>query len=381
MKSVLHAPVALAAIALLASPAASKEETHEEYLERLEEEKERMTAQKDLLEARTTYIEALPLPGFENTTKLENDGGKLEATMLSAEALGHAASSISGALKNWVGDNGLAILENDEAFSVLSAKAIEYEIASLQAEFISALAAGGDGLKDTDGLLGGSLGLPGGIALASKLIGMLGSETTISYKKAEAADEAMLVAALAGMFSGKDVYTTRSVTGLGAQGKTILAHFEALEELARQAKKAQATLAAVKKPKSSQKRRLARLSATLERFSDFEKSVIPPDDKGLSPLFRAARDLDLHGLGRPVLRVRVAEAGGSLINSKNIGTFFGADPLRISGGAVVTYTLTDPTKGSVIASGVMHCATAKTSIRAVHRRSYRKAKTPCRWAR
>lgn len=90
-----------------------------------------------------------------------------------------------------------------------------------------------------------------------------------------------------------------------------------------------------------------------------------PDDKGVVPIVQAARYANLLGDERRVLRVNVDETGGSVVNTKNIATTFGVDPVKVSGGLLVSYTLTDPNMGRVLAGNVLHCRTTLASLRRV----------------
>lgn len=118
-------------------PLHAQQETQEQYIARLAAEKERdvaekdrLTAQKDLVTAQTAYIEALPIPGFENTTTLEGDAGSMEAAMLSAEAMGFAARGIADRLDGKLGDE-VVVMTSGEVVDLALADTIMSEIGYL----------------------------------------------------------------------------------------------------------------------------------------------------------------------------------------------------------------------------------------------------------
>lgn len=83
------------------------------------------------------------------------------------------------------------------------------------------------------------------------------------------------------------------------------------------------------------------------------------------PLYKVARYTALFEGNAVVATVHADFSGGSSVTTKNLWTYLGADPMRISGGLVASYTLTDPTTGKIIASGIVPCRTAFTSLRKV----------------
>ncbi|MCB2086162.1 MAG: hypothetical protein H6919_11435 [Sphingomonadaceae bacterium] len=369
-------------------PLHAQQETQEQYIARLAAEKERdvaekdrLTAQKDLVTAQTAYIEALPIPGFENTTTLEGDAGSMEAAMLSAEAMGFAARGIADRLDGKLGDE-VVVMTSGEVVDLALADTIMSEIGYL------------DGLLDLttvsrptsppDPIAGGGVGIgvAGAISLVTELSKLLGNESTISYKAAAEVDSLLLATAVAGRLNGR-AYSPSATLGLGKGGRELLAQYEAL---ANRMRAADARQAAIEKKKPAQqspaeKTELATLKQALGRHAALAKQVATPTDKGVLPIHQAAKAISVFADGRTVLQVEVEKAGGSLVNSKNIGTMFGDDPVRVTGGVIVSYRLFDPREGKVEAAGVLNCATTRTSLGSMHRRTYKidPAKA-CRWA-
>ncbi len=100
-----------------------------------------------------------------------------------------------------------------------------------------------------------------------------------------------------------------------------------------------------------------RLTAAVTRFDAFFARVTAPDSAGIVAVAQAALLEQRLPDKWLALRVHVEKAGGSLINRKNILTFFGFDPIRVSGGLVASYTILDPADGRVLGGGVLSCRT------------------------
>jgi len=64
-----------------------------------------------------------------------------------------------------------------------------------------------------------------------------------------------------------------------------------------------------------------------------------------------------------VLRVEVNRAGGTMITVKNLWTAVGLPAIRLSGGVIASYSLTDRTNGTVRLSGTVVCRTELTGLR------------------
>jgi hypothetical protein len=112
-------------------------------------------------------------------------------------------------------------------------------------------------------------------------------------------------------------------------------------------------------------RAIAALDSALERYRNFFTRVTTADDDNIVPIVYAARLQQLLPAGRQVLRVYVDEASGSLLRIQNIGTMLGADPLRVSGGSVISFLVTDPRTGQVQTAGVLTCTSALATLRQV----------------
>ncbi len=65
------------------------------------------------------------------------------------------------------------------------------------------------------------------------------------------------------------------------------------------------------------------------------------------------------------------------MNTKNLATTFGADPLKVSGGVVASYLLIDSSTGAATSGGVLTCNTTLASIRSVQERKWRNKAPMC----
>lgn len=324
-----------------------------------------LTQQTALITAQKAYIEALPLPEFENKTELADaNAGSIEATMLSAVALGSAARKIAADIDGGIDDKGVVLLTAAEEVDLTIGLAMRREIDSLKALFVDA------GIEKEDfSLAGGGIGPIEALTLVSELGGLLGSESKLAYRSAAEIDDNVFVTSLAGALV-KPVYTVQSTMNLDADGYGLLRSFRELAAMAANGAARQKQLKDLGKGiTDAQKQQLAKLEAAATRFAALEKVVLTKDDKGLVPLYQAARVMAAFPAGRKILRVQVIKAGGSVITEKNFGTtILGADPMKITGGIVVGYRLSSLDDGQIARAGILSCGTDRLSLRNVHRK-------------
>ena len=380
---------------LLATPGYAQTATEAERLEeiaRLNAQSALATAQAGAATAETTRINAeagrdkariqsLGLPSFEGTTTLSGtNAGAMEATMLAMHALQSAADQISesvcliGVTPRQLSDLSdenkkkpkCAVFPNTQPYLVLAgAEAVDFspvsvidaQIWGLRAEFLAA----GIDLQTQDHRLRLFSGVTTGIAALSAIAGMLRSETTVSAVELSAVGDRALAGAVAGRLG--NTYLPSAAIG---PVKTTSRLFIDLAELVRLRQQAASKLAT-----ETDTARKAALTAVIARFDAFSAKVTTPDDKGVVPIVRAARLDELDALRPNILRVYVDKAGGTFVNTKNINTFFGADPLRVTGAVVASYTVTKPELGSVTSSNIYVCRTALTRLRPVHDASWK----------
>jgi hypothetical protein len=197
------------------------------------------------------------------------------------------------------------------------------------------------------------------IAAATAIGKMLQSETTVTAVDLASVSERALANAVAGKI-GERAFLPSALIGRITTANNLL---DKLEKLGNRRQEAAAMLAAQQAPNTP---KAVALAAVIKRFDDFNTKVTTPDDKGIVPIVRAAQLNELFE-GKPaVLRVYVDRAGGTFVNTKNINTLFGADPLRVTGGLIASYTLTKPDTGGVVSSNIYVCRTALNRLREIH---------------
>jgi hypothetical protein len=155
----------------------------------------------------------------------------------------------------------------------------------------------------------------------------------------------------------------------------FLQRFNRLASLRQRAVRARDAIAA-NTTNPAQKKRREDLSNVISRFDGFYSRVTTASESGEAQIAQAGAMARLLRNNPHIVRIHVAAAGGSFVNTKNIATFFGADPMRVTGGLVVEFNVTDPTSGQAQGGGVVRCQTALTTLRSVHDRSWRRILTP-----
>jgi hypothetical protein len=308
-------------------------------------------------------IVALGLPTYEGKTTLASDAGRLEAAQLAVGALGVAGKQIAADNANDCTTGVPCILVGGaDTTNFTEAAAISVQISGFESEF--------EMLGIRRGIEAASV-LPGLIAGVGALAGMVRTDSTVTGVTLAELNDAMLVLAVAEGLKGKVVLPGALV------GKTKLAESDLIKGLgrlivlnrkAREERDRLQTEADAKPP--GQKVRIAELSGVIKRFDDFFAKITTVSDSGSAPIARAVRVEAIFAEDRPILTVRVNLAAGSLTNSKNLGTFFGGDPIRISGGLIVSYLRTAPSTGGVSGAGLYNCRTVRTTLRRVQAGNY-----------
>jgi hypothetical protein len=327
--------------------------------ERLKAEADKINAQAELERAR---VAALGLPSFEGTTKLNAGAGEMEAMLLTAPAVRLAGSTIAQKVR---AEPGVILLAHNEAIDFGFADLLKAEIGGLMLQF-SNLGIPGSSRAHNVARATGPTGI---IAAVSAAAGLFRAETEVTAATVVVSD-AMLVTAVASSLQNRAILPA---SANGPLDKTVLEASELLQELNALAVMNEAArvrrdeLAATNggKPDDATKEKIAAIDAVRKRYDSFLARVTSPDATGAPPLARAVRLEHLAKNKWPVLRVHVERSGGSLTNTKNITTFFGADPVRVSGGLVASYVLSDPATGSVKDASIIACRTDLARLRAI----------------
>lgn len=329
--------------------------------DRLVAEKDKINAEADLARARIT---SLGLPTFEGKTTLKDNAGKIEAMMLASDALGGAVTLIAKDLKAKTASTNEAgqavplpsyiVLAGDEVldFSVSESMALEVRIVS-------------DLLVTALGEQASSTGdIAGGVAGISAIAGLLRSETEVSaIDLTTSLPNRLLAAAVARQVGGvlPSALIRAPFEDAREPADSLAKSWNALLALAKQA--AATRKAMGEKPKD--KAKVARLDQGLARFKLLFDQLTTANEKGVAPITYAIRLDRLGRQDRKILRVYAEYSGGTFVSSKNLATMVGFDPMKVSGGIIVSYTVTDPTSGAVEGHHIISCRTALTSLRRV----------------
>lgn len=118
------------------------------------------------------------------------------------------------------------------------------------------------------------------------------------------------------------------------------------------------------KAEDVRKKSLEGLAVTLGDFA--KASLQRPTGGGLSAFETAAASAALTDGKAWVLHVSIDQAGGSIINRKNLFTALGFPAMGLAGGLMAHYSVTDPTNGQIKTSAIIVCRTEKTSFDRVH---------------
>lgn len=366
--------ILLASVCALASPnpVRAQEETkteHQKKLDELKAEAELETARGARDKAAAERIAALGLPSFSGETKLEQGAGAMEATMLATRALRQAADEIAGMAARKAPDRDILVLAGTEAIDFSDVAMISTELGAIGTQFsLAGIPEAGESSRfDESNQVMARMVDPGTIiAAANALAGLLRSETTISPVDLPALSERVLANVVAGTIGSRAKLPAAAVGELD-ENSPLLVKLNAVADQRRTAAERVAELS-VKATENAA--RIATLGAIIARFDSFLTRVTTASSTGVVPIARAIR-LKSMMQGRPVvLRVFVDKAGGSLINTKNIATTFGVDPLKVTGAVVASYTLTEPGDGSVLGSEIYVCRTTLSRLRPIHDASW-----------
>lgn len=354
---------------------------------RLEAEKDLITAQKDQIAAQAelgrTKVSALGLPSFENKTTLGEGAGKTETMILAAQTLGGAAELIRDELSSGpLSSSTFIILAGEEVFDFARYETLRAEMDAIRLLF-------DDALDRRPSLIGPTGDIGAAVAIMKGVAGLFAAETTVTgIDLTNALPSRLLAIGVAGRMNGRARMPSaiiRTAVGPRAEpaewtSKSVGQAFAALVKDAQAAKLARAALP--EKPSTpADKAKSDKLEAALARWKAFSDRAGTPDDKGVVPIVAAARLDELAARNDLVARVRVEQASGSIVNTKNLATTLGVDPVKVSGGSIVSYVVTDAGTGEVKAGGIIACRSTLTALRHVQtgrwQRSQSDAKSRC----
>lgn len=382
-------------LALLATAAATpsalsaqgeSEPTLQTETARIKAQAELERARADRDRASADRIAALGLPSFEGKTTMGDGAGAMEATMLASHAVREAAAMIAHGVPKetrTVSAGGVSstvprkviVLAGEEGLDFSQVGALGAEMDAIR-QVMLPLASGGEG--------GGALGIATVISAATAAAGLLRSDTEVAALDLPALSNRILASMVAAELGERAIIPSAAIGSLEPEAeqadwdkKSIMQKINALVALRRQVEARKPKPADAEKPTKEEQAKIAPYTAALARFDAFFTRVTTGDDKGQLPLVRTAR-LDQLWRDEPrILRVYLDKAGGSRVIRKNIGTTLTlATPVKVSGGIIASYIVTNPTTGGLLAFDFISCRTTFTSIQSVQRGVWPNTSTP-----
>lgn len=332
---------------------------------RLTAEAARINAEAALITARATRersaVENLGLPKFDNKTTLTEGGGAIETSLLATAAVSAAAVSIKSAIAGAQGlscaNNGrMLVLAGNQKFDLNAGNTLLARMSFVSRTLSDAMPRRAGGPKP--------LALPAITAAISAAAGLFGNEATISGVKLDEISDEMLANEVAGKLPSCAVLPSAGPWLADVEGSEIAKTLAVVYAKRTDAAKVLAALPA--KPNPAQTARATDLQGAIAQFDGFYKEISTPGADGSTPFVNAiladslAARSNLH-----ILRVAVNRAGGTITNSKNIGTFIGLDPVRVSGGLVANYAVVNALDGTIAAAGAVACRTARVRLNRV----------------
>ena len=337
----------------------------EQETARLVQQTALLTAQANLATAKATLdqakITALGLPKFENKTSIENGGGVIEANMLASRAVRAAVSHIATAsgCSATVDGTHYLVLTPAEKFDVNTPVSLSLQAAAVEQQLTAALGINrGTGDRNI-----ASLGAGAVMGVIDAAASLLASETKVSGIDLTTINDAALIMATAGNLCGKGVVPSSSLGLIDFQRSEIVDTLRQL--LALKLSSADARREIPDNATGWLKRKAAALDAAIASYDAFVAKISAVDANGQSPLSQALLVEKYPAASTKLIRIAVNKAGGSIINSKNLWTTLGVDPVKVSGGLVVSYSITAADTGAVYKSETFTCQTSLASLRKI----------------
>lgn len=302
-------------------------------------------------------IDALGLPKAEGKTTLGADAGKIESWMLASGTLTEAARVIDDGIKTTL----VVLLDSDDVLDLNKSLVLQREMRALSL----ALEMATPEACETQQV--GALAVPP-IAAIGAFLSLIRTDTELTGLTIEGA-EGVLLNAIAGSTPGKYVIpseivrtnengTTAAQLANLLQARTAVPACRALLEVRAKTTAEKATAPA----------QIAKLDAVAKQIDTYVTAIVTRGDGKPSTLEIAMVGdtiTDTAGDFR-VLRVRLEKAGGTLLKRANLFTAFGAPAVGITGGAVISWHLTNPATGVVDKGGVLVCRTKLTNLSDIH---------------
>ncbi len=372
----------------------------------LDEQKNQIDKEKALVEAQTALITAKTahtkakfgfddLPSFENKTELGTNGGEIESALLISTAVEEAAKSIEKKISKEFNEN--KVVEKTDNKRTVGTKTpvddsskpkspkfliiaganelnfnlpivLQAELESLESRFKSIPGVRVPMVPRDGGEVQGA-GLAAVLPFVTALSGLLGTETSVTGVDV-GVDDKQIAVALAGRLSGSGK-TVRlyhhdpgrlSLADLkdSVTGKQIAV----LKQLRDSAMSTRKSISPKRNQTASQKTIVAKIDSIVADFDSLYGQITKRGDDGYSTYIKAVLLGSYNTKGTKIVRVKANKSGGSLIHSKNIWTTFGVDPLKASGGLIVSYSMVN-TNGDIEFAGQLACRTSLASLRKI----------------
>ncbi|HEY0028008.1 MAG TPA: hypothetical protein VGC35_09080 [Allosphingosinicella sp.] len=342
---------------------------------RLKAQAELERARADRDRASADRISALGLPSFEGKTTMGDGAGAMEATMLASHAVRAAAAMIARGVPKE--SKSIVVLAGDEALDFSSIGALGAEMSAIRHMLLRIL-------KPSS--TGGFAGAAAVISAATAAAGLFRSDTEVAALDTSALSNRVLASMVAAQLGTRAIIPSAAMGSVDAPTRTeagstrparvawddmtLMERLNELVDIRRQVfdEMAEHKPKDPEKPTKEEQATLAPFTGALARFDTFFARVTTADDKGALAIVKTVRLEQIWRLKPHILRVYVDKVGGSRVTRKNIGTTLTlATPVKISGGLVASYSLTDPSTGQQIAFDLLSCRTTFTTLQAVQR--------------
>ena len=314
------------------------------------------------VESDANRFKNLGLPSTENKTTLKDGAGKIEANLMGMVALRGAAAKIAKDAGLDTDGQGYTIATQSSGLNSWQFHLLWNLIRSRHKSLVRACAKANDELGNPRCVNDTQDSVAAGFAAFKAIGGLLGTETEIAGIALDKLDDQLVALAIKSHASNSWLASASDLApveyrndcdGLadGSRCASILSSYVSLDHRQANAKTdltiLKAKLGAITgttDADSARKDKLQNLITPLEAQIVSVEALIAKiteiDDKGLSMLTRSAIvGRALGGANPKLLKVKMIHAGGSAVTLKHIGTMFGDDPLRISSGLVISWTL------------------------------------------
>lgn len=338
MKTIGHISTLAAclALALPASPLRAEEADDAE-------DSDKKTLEEKL-DALITRVDSIKGRG-EDT--VEENGGEIEAAILSAAAMDMAAQKMCTRIH---GGSYLVLSDRAEADVELAGLFLGHK--RVLEKLLDAAAPGARPGPSNTKAFGGVATIG---ALADLFSAVVSSEDTYSAISGTLND----VEVLSDMLEARCANTTFQIKD------DVLPDSAAFETFINGLEDVTLKYNAIKKLPSD--KRNPSQKAAVEAYESFLKALVTPID-GRVPIVALARTdgwFDNFGTSQ-VLHLSIDKSGGTLLKRKNLWTGLGAPSLGVTSGIIVRYRISDPSSGERDSGGVIYCTTKQASFRDVH---------------